>query len=180
MFFFGFFGWVFYCQPLPQAVRPQDNTAEHTEDEAGQRASSKETVIKTTADREVKKRKKTKVIDEKRVGSPVADLRQSLLSQADGQSAEGRQSKASADKLDTAVSNMSKESRDLESTGGRPHPRDPRSDVGEGKQKSDQAAGNPVASRIERDKSQVRYLAYVVRTVHICSSCLPYDIPVYR
>jgi hypothetical protein len=134
------------------------------EDEAGQKASSKETV----QDRDTQKRKKNKVNDEKRVGGPVIDLRQSLLSQADGQPPEDRQSKASTDKLDKTVSNpqeksMSKESRDLESTGRRTHPREPRSDVGEGKQKSEQAAGSLIASRIEQDKSQVGF-ACVCRT----------------
>jgi hypothetical protein len=116
-------------------------------------------VRETTADRDVQKRKKNKEKkdDEKRVGSLVVDLRQPLLRQADGQPTKDRQSKASADKLDTAVSNMSKESRDLESTGGRPHPGEPRSDVDEGKQKSDQAVGSLIASRIERDKSQVGF-----------------------
>ena len=134
-------------------------------------------------DRDTQRRKKTKVNNEKRVGSPVIDLRQSLLSQAVGQPPEDRQSKASADKLDKAVSNMSKKSMDLESTGGRPHPRDPPSDVEEGKQKSDQAAGNRIASRIERDKSQVGYFACDHRTgtVHICSSCLRHSfVPVGR
>ncbi len=104
--------------------------------------------------------------DEKRVGSPVVDLRQSLLSQADRQSPEDRQTKASADKLDKTVSSMPKESRDLESTGDRPHPGELRSEV-EVKQNPDQAAGKPIASRIERDKSQVGFtcVTYYTDTV---------------
>ncbi len=154
-----------------------------TEDMDAQKRKKKE---KTTEDRDVQKMKKNKEKedDKKRVGSPVVDLRQSLLNQADGQPPEGRQSKGSADKLDMTVSNVSKESRDLvESTVGRPHPREPRSDVEEGKQKSDQAAGNRIASRIERDKSQVGYFACDHRTgtVHICSSCRRHSyVPVGR
>jgi hypothetical protein len=111
------------------------------------------------------------------VGSPVVDLRQSLLSQADGQPPEDRQSKASADKLDKTVSSVSKESGDLESTCGRPHPREPRSDVDVGMQKSDQAAGNPIAARIERDKSQVGFFCVPVLVPYSTStagaSCIP-------
>jgi hypothetical protein len=109
------------------------------------------------------------------VGNPVVDLRQSLLSQADRQSPEDRQSKASADKLDKTVSNMSQESRDLKSTGGRPHPRDPRSDVDEGKQKSG-AAGNLIASRIERDQSQVGLTCVLIPyliAVLVVANCIP-------
>ncbi len=97
------------------------------------------------------------------MGSPVVDLRQSLLlSQADGQPPEDRQSKASADKLNKTVSNKSKESKELESTGGRPYPGEPRSKVYEGKQKSDQAVGNSVASRLEQDKLQVVFTCVIV------------------
>jgi hypothetical protein len=123
--------------------------------------------------------------NEKRVGSPVVDLRQSLLCQADRQPPEDRLSKASADKLDKTGSkppekSMSKESRELESTVGRTHPREPRSDVDEGKQKSDQAAGSLIASRIERDKSQVGFTCGSVLVPYLMQygtclrhSCIP-------